>query len=105
MSRRALERDYSAGKSSRIQVDLDRFSAVIPPERNYFRDRKALSGMANRGGQNFFERQLAEALMQLGPAIDAARHGHRQRASAGMYLSLRCWNSSSVSAAGCGRWR
>ena len=38
--------------------------------------------VANRGRQDFVERQLAEAAVELGPAIDATGHAHRERTEA-----------------------
>src|SRR5262249_7391604 len=42
-----------------------------------FTYRKSVLRIVDRGREKLLPRQLAEALMQLRPAVDTARHGHR----------------------------
>src|SRR3954470_20721042 len=57
--------------------------AGLPAARDDLRDGKSSTCVADRWGEHAFERELAEALVEFGPAIDAAGYGHAKRAAAG----------------------
>src|SRR5258705_1410588 len=57
--------------------------ADLPAARDDLRDRKTFAGVLDCGGEDFVERQLAEAIVEFGPAVDASGHRHGERASGG----------------------
>src|SRR3954471_10551268 len=58
---------------------VQRRRAGLPAAGNDLRDGITFTGVTNRRGQHLVERQLAEAIVQLGPAVDAAGHQYTQR--------------------------
>src|SRR6476646_5329708 len=57
--------------------------AGLPATRDDLCDGESVAGVLDRGGEDFVEWQLAKAVVQLGPAVDASGHRHGERSSGG----------------------
>src|SRR4029079_16182761 len=62
--------------------------ACLPAARDDLRYGKAIASVSDGGGEDFVERQLAEAVVELGPTVDAAGDGHAERSAAGNELQV-----------------